>query len=254
MTFPARNSLAKSHFTPDTTETGVVGSKPDPLLKGRSAQTPPAEWAPLDQASGRGSCWGSSKPGSPGRPPGRGVSPAAWRRGSRRRIPPRARTPRLRPHIGMRDSRSGRPAFRARLVVLFFPSYGSRLWERSHHGKQGPHGRALHQTLWASRQAGAGGGGRSAALPHCGVGSHSFRGGGAAELSHGGLGLPTLSAALRLVSERSTTPHVLQALHSAATDGAMRAAVRRSRARGRAGPWPPPPPGVKRRRRSTRSG
>ena len=125
MTFPARNSLAKSHFTPDTTETGVVGSKPDPLLKGRSAQTPPAEWAPFDQASGRGSCWGSSKPGSaarpPGRPPGRGVSLEAWRRGSRRRIPPRARRPRLRPHIAMRNSRSGRSACRARLVGTLSP-------------------------------------------------------------------------------------------------------------------------------------
>ena len=55
-------------------------------------------------------------------------------------------------------------------------------------------------------------------------------------------GLPTLSAALRHVSERSTTPYVLRAVHFAATAGAMRAAVRRIRARGRTGPGQGPAP------------
>ena len=56
-----------------------------------------------------------------------------------------------------------------------------------------------------------------------------FPSGGAVELSHGGLGLHMLSAALRHVLERSANPYVFQAVHSAATAGANRANMRREK-------------------------
>ena len=55
------------------------------------------------------------------------------------------------------------------------------------------------------------------------------------------------------MSERSTTPNVFRAVHSAVTAGAMRAAVRMIRARGRAGQGTSLH-GAKRQRRSKRPG
>ena len=234
------------------------GSKPDPLLKGRSAQTPPAEWAPFDQASGRGSCWGSSKPGSaarpPGRPPGRGVSLEAWRRGSRRRIPPRARRPRLRPHIAMRNSRSGRPAFRAHLVGALFsflrlPAVGVQPSRKTRTSRPCPPPDSLGVSpsrCWRRRALGRAPSlwGRVPQLPR------RRRGG-------------TVARRTRPAHPFGCPPPCVRALHyptrapSPSLRGDRRRHARRRPPESR--PWPgravdPPPPGVKRRRRSTRPG
>ena len=123
------------------------------------------------------------------------------------------------------------PLYERGLLVHCLPYYGSWLWDTLTADSDlaavpttRQFGRLAQQVL---AEAGA---------PAAGVGAHSFRRGGAAELAHGGLSLPTLSAALRHVSERSTRPYVFQSVHSAANAGAMRAAARRSLAGGLAAP------------------
>ena len=123
------------------------------------------------------------------------------------------------------------PLYERGLLVHCLPYYGSWLWDNLTADSDlaavpttRQFGRLAQQVL---AEAGA---------PAAGVGAHSLRRGGAAELAHGALSLPALSAALRHVSERSTRPHVFQSVHSAANAGAMRAAARRSLAGGLAAP------------------
>jgi hypothetical protein len=224
-------------FYPDAVEVGIFGSKTDTLRTGQTAQLPPLAAAAAapgtgpDPASGARALLEVTRHGlhrlSALEP---GLLAILARRlaesfpldsptpGAMATWPPEIRTLAL-------------PLYEQGLLVHCLPYYGSWLWEPLTADSN------LAATLSTQQFADLAKRILSAAgHPTAGVGAHSLRRGGAAELAHGGLDLPTLSLALRHASVRSTTPYVFQSVLTSATACAMAGAARRSRAVGRGGP------------------
>ena len=130
------------------------------------------------------------------------------------------------------------PLYERGLLVHCLPYYGSWLWEplTAESDLSATLPTACFAALARKALAEAG-----TVTPTAGVGAHSLRRGGAAELAHGGMDGGMLSRALRHLSERSTIPYVFQSVHTSVPAGAMRAAARRARGcclRGAAGGRP----------------
>ena len=176
--------------------------------------------APLDRASGARALLAVSREGLASLRPSLGRSSAQWRRGSR---PPSQPIALGHIHFARGGLRPRGPAVQALAAGALPPILRLVVMGLLHRGlgtRSGPH----HASVWAPGPAGAGRGRR----PGGRRGHPQLRAWGGGRVAHCDLSLPTLSAACRHVSERSTKPYVFQAIHSAATDGAMRAAARRS--------------------------
>ena len=190
----------------------------------------------MNQAPGARVLLGVIK-GSPPWLPSRTRCFVPWRRGSRRRIPPTARRPPLRPHIAMRNSRSGRSACRARLVGTLSPllrlpavrAQPSRNPAVPSTRQFGRHAKRVLEQAGARPRSLIGGRGPQL-LPR-------RRGGTVARLTRPARPFGCPPPCVGALSYPTCAPSV----YSAATDGAMRAAARRRRARGRAVPWTRPP-------------
>ena len=228
--------LGDLSFYPDAVEVGIFGSKTDPFREGQTAQLPP----PADAAPGPAS--GSAPPS------GASALLEVTRHGLRRLL---ALEPALLSTLASRLAASfphdaptpsamstwpeevralALPLYAQGLLVHCLPYYGSWLWEPLTADSNLAATLSTQQFADLAKRALA-----AAGHPTSGVGAHSLRRGGAAELAHGGLDLATLSLALRHASVRSTTPYVFQSVLTSATAGAMSGAARRSQAVGRGG-------------------
>jgi hypothetical protein len=225
-----------AHY-PDAVDIGIFGSKTDPLLSGQTAQMPP------------------STAGVPGLASGAAAILTTVGHGLRRlaALPDETLAPLARrlaavfpADVPDPDALSAWPAdvssvasalAHRGLLVHRLPYYGPWLWEPlsaeldlSRTLSTGQFGSLARSTLLTAGSASA----------VSGVGAHSFRRGGAATYSDGGMPLDTLTLALRHASARSTVPYVFQSVHVANTAGAMRAVAGRSRGRERAARGLPP--------------
>ena len=239
--------LGDVSFYGDVVEMGIFGSKTDRLRTGQVAQLP----APPDVAP-------SEDPDAP--PSGARALLEVTRHGLRRLL---ALEPAVLQVLGRRLAASfptdaptplamatwpqeirelALPLYRQGLLVHCLPYYGSWLWEPLSADSNLAATLSTQQFGDLAKRVIA-----SAGHSTAGMGAHSMRRGGAAELAHGQLDLVTLSLALRHASVRSTTPYVFQSVLTSATAGAMSGAARRSQGAGSGGPSASPglpgPPG-----------
>lgn len=215
--------LGDVSFYREAVDFGIFGSKTDTLRTGQSAQMPPEDATPPDVASGARALLevtrrGLARLAALDTPTFTAVAQrladrfpsASAEPGAMATWPPSVRA-------------LAAPLYARGLLVHCLPYYGTWLWEPITASSD------LAATLPTQRFAAlAREVLRDAGVATTGVGAHSLRRGGAAELIHGGMDLHTLSRALRHVSVQSTAPYVFQSVHTSAIAGAMRAASRRS--------------------------
>ena len=217
--------LGDVSFYEDVVEMGIFGSKTDRFRAGQVAQLPPPPPAPDAQASGARALLEVTRHGLRRL---LDLDPAVLSTLARRlaeSFPRDSPTPGAMATWPQEIRDLALPLYGKGLLVHCLPYYGTWLWERL-----GPESN-LAATL-STQQFGdlAKRVLADAGHPTGGIGAHSMRRGGAAELAHGGLDLATLSLALRHASIRSTSPYILRSVLTSATAGAMSGAVRRSRA------------------------
>jgi hypothetical protein len=231
-------------FLPDVVEVGIFGSKTDKLRTGQTAQLPPlaatasAPGAGQDPASGARALLEVTRHGLHRLSALEPCLLAILARRLAESFPLDSPTPGAMAPWPQEIRALALPLYEQGLLVHCLPYHRSWLWEPLTADSN------LAATLSTQQFADLAKRVISAAgHPTTGVGAHSLRRGGAAELAHGGLDLTTLSLALRHASVRSTAPYVFQSVLTSATAGAMAGAACRSCAVGRGGP----PAGASRR-------
>ena len=215
---------------------GSSDRRPTSCWKAQSAQMPPEEATPLPLASGARALLEVTRRGFARLEALPAPVFAAVARRLAERFPHDASTPGTMATWPDDVRALAVPLYELGLLVHCLPYYGSWLWEpltaESDLSATLPTARFAALAREALAEAGT---------PTAGVGAHSLRRGGAAELAHGGMNGGMLLQALRHLSERSTIPYVFQSVHTSVLAGAMRAAARRSRGcglRGAAGGRP----------------